>query len=94
MQDIEFYTGNCPVCRKFAPTYEKVGEMFKKHGNCWLSIIDIDEDQELAQRFRITRPLPKFKFFPTNNKEGIDYTGGLNKKNLITFLKNGCGVSQ
>ena len=58
---IDFYADWCGPCRMIAPTLEKLAE--KYNGELYIYKVNIDNEPELAQRFRISA-VPTIMFVP------------------------------
>ena len=78
---VEFYAPWCGHCKKLAPEYSKVAKKFK--GTRSLIVCKIDATENEFENFDI-QEFPTIKFFPANNKDGIDLIG---KKDAVSIEK-------
>ena len=78
---VEFYAPWCGHCKKLAPEYSKVAKRFR--GSSSLLICKVDATENEFESFDI-QEFPTIKFFPANNKDGIDLIG---KKDAGTIEK-------
>ena len=78
---VEFYAPWCGHCKKLAPEYSKVAKKFKGSGSLLICKIDATENE--FENFDI-QEFPTIKFFPANNKDGIDFIG---KKDALSIEK-------
>lgn len=80
---VEFYAPWCGHCKKLAPEYTKLADKFK--GFKTLIIAKIDASENEVENFDI-QEFPTIKFFPANNKDGIDYVGKKDVDGLEKFV--------
>lgn len=90
---VEFYNGyDCEVCRKTEAIYERVGELFKRDHACVLTIIDINADPEIGEKYRVSAALPHFRFYSKTDKSGEDFSGKRSIRGFTDFLNEKCGT--
>jgi protein disulfide-isomerase A1 len=82
---VEFYAPWCNHCKEFANKYEKLAKELRHIES--LIIAKIDATANEAKGLKI-QAYPTIKFFPANNKKGIDYNGGLETFDLLEFIKS------
>ena len=78
---VEFYAPWCGHCKRLAPEYSKLGKKFKASSSLLICKIDATENE--FENFDI-QEFPTIKFFPANNKDGIDFIG---KKDALSIEK-------
>lgn len=90
---VEFYAPWCGHCKALAPTYEELGTTYKNDGNCVVARVDADGHRELGSKYDVSG-FPTIKFFPRDNKDGEEYSGGRSLNDFITFLNERCGTER
>lgn len=78
---VKYYAPWCGHCKKLAPVWEELGEAFKDNEN--LVIAKFDATTNEAEGVEI-RGYPTLKFYPKDNKDGVDYDGD---RDLDSFKK-------
>jgi len=78
---VKFYAPWCGHCKKLAPIWDELGEMFKDHPD--LVIAKFDATVNEADGVEI-KGYPTLKWFPRGNKEGESYEG---ERDLPAFKK-------
>jgi len=78
---VKYYAPWCGHCKKLAPVWDELGEHFKDNAN--LVIAKFDATANEAEGVEI-RGYPTLKFYPKDNKDGIDYDG---ERDLESFKK-------
>ena len=78
---LDFYGTWCMPCKMLAPIVEKVA---KEH-NCKLAEVDIDENEELVNKFHIVS-VPTLKIFK-DGKEVNSSVGLISESRLIELIK-------
>jgi protein disulfide-isomerase A1 len=81
---VEFYAPWCGHCKSLAPEYEKAAEYFQGHDHIVLAKVDSTENEIEGHP---VNSYPVLKFFPRDNKAGVDYDGGRNAEGLIEYFK-------
>lgn len=80
---VDFYADWCGPCKVLSPIVEEAANELK---NIKFTKIDVDKEQELAQRFDVMS-IPTLIFF--KGKEQVDrVVGTLSKEELIKRIKN------
>ncbi|KAK9692054.1 hypothetical protein RND81_09G238100 [Saponaria officinalis] len=87
------FSVRCGHCKSLAPTYEKVATAFKSEGDVVIANLDADKYKDLAKKYGISG-FPTLKFFPRNNKEGLDYDSGRKLDDFVSFIDEKCGTSR
>jgi protein disulfide-isomerase A1 len=80
---VEFYAPWCGHCKKIAPEYTKLAKRFKGVSSVVIGKIDATENE--IENFDI-QEFPTIKFFPANNKDGIDFIGKKDVDGLERFV--------
>lgn len=90
---VEFYAPWCGHCKRLAPVYDEVGKAFKNEPNCVVAKVDADAEKDLGSKYGVSG-FPTIKFFPKDNKEGEEYSGGREKQDFIDFLNEKCKTNR
>ncbi|KAL2536938.1 Protein disulfide-isomerase like 2-1 [Forsythia ovata] len=90
---IEFYAPWCGHCKNLAPTYEKVATAFKLEEHVVIANVDADKYKDIGEKYGVSG-FPTLKFFPKNNKAGVDYDGGRDLDDFVTFINEKCATSR
>ncbi|KAL2623345.1 hypothetical protein R1flu_003550 [Riccia fluitans] len=88
---VEFYAPWCGHCKSLAPVYEEVATAFKKEGHVVVAKCDADGHKELGERYGVSG-FPTIKFFPKENKEGVEYEGDRDLADFVDFLNKEAGT--
>ena len=86
---VKFYAPWCGHCKRLAPDYVKLANKFK--GIDSILIVKIDATENEIEGFDI-QEFPTLKFFPANNKDGIDYTGKKDASSLEEFVRSNAAL--
>ncbi|KAF9030941.1 disulfide isomerase [Hymenopellis radicata] len=90
---VSFTAPWCGHCKNMKPAYEKVAAAFAPESNCIIANVDADDkkNSDLAQKYGVSS-FPTLKFFPKDNKDGVDYEGGRSEVDFVNFLNEKCGT--
>ncbi|HEY8419464.1 MAG TPA: thioredoxin [Clostridia bacterium] len=80
---VDFWASWCGPCRMLAPVLDEVAKSLE--GQAIIAKVNVDEEEELAQSFRIMS-IPTM-FIIKNNKVVDQMIGYTNKDNIINTLK-------
>ena len=86
---VKFYAPWCRHCKKLAPEYAKLAKKFAEIESIVIAKVDATENE--IEGFDI-QEFPTIKFFPANNKEGIDYVGKKDSESLEEFIKTNAAL--
>ena len=78
---VDFYADWCGPCKMISP---KVVEMAKEFGTVVFLKVDVDSNEETAEKYEI-RAMPTFLFI--KNKEKIDSFAGANETKLREMIE-------
>lgn len=75
---VDFFASWCGPCKMMAPLVEKMAEKYE--GKMKIGKLDVDEDMEIAQKYRVAS-IPTFIFF--KNGEAVEtFVGGMSASEL------------
>lgn len=69
---VKYYAPWCGHCKKLAPVWEELGEAYKDNKNIVIAKFDATVNE--AEGVEI-RGYPTLKFYPRDNKDGVDFDG-------------------
>jgi len=87
---VEFYAPWCGHCKSLAPDYEKLGKAFANEEEVVIARIDADAQKEKAREYGVSG-FPTLKWFPKNDKSGLDYDSGRSLDELVSFINEKAG---
>jgi len=90
---VEFYAPWCGHCKQLAPKYEKVAESFEGEDGVIIAKLDADAHKQRATEYGVSG-YPTLKFFPKNDKTGIDYSGGREAADFVAFINEQSGTER
>ena len=82
---VEFYAPWCGHCKKLAPTWDSLAEVFRGESGGVSAKVDADADKDLGSRFGVSG-FPTIKYFPKGDKAGQDFSGGRELKDLVEWV--------
>lgn len=86
---VKFYAPWCGHCKKLAPVWDELGAIYKDQPN--LVIAKFDATVNEAEGVEI-RGYPTLKFYPRDNKAGVDYEGERDLDAFKKYLEEKSGV--
>ncbi|PKI82346.1 protein disulfide-isomerase [Malassezia vespertilionis] len=90
---VEFYAPWCGYCKKLAPIYESMAQVFRRDSNCVVAKIDMDNEDNAAvrKRFQI-KSFPTLLFFPagSDDKWPRPYIKERTEEDFIAFMNEKC----
>jgi len=90
---VEFYAPWCGHCKNLAPTYESFGTVFATEEDVVIARIDADSQRESGTKYDVNG-FPTLKWFPKDDKSGIDYQGGRDLQDLVDFVNEHAGTQR
>jgi len=90
---VEFYAPWCGHCKKLAPTWEKLANIYKNEEDVVVANIDADKYGDVGGRFGVSG-FPTIKFFPKDNKEGVAYEGARELSDFVKYLNEKTGTKR
>jgi protein disulfide-isomerase A6 len=90
---VEFFAPWCGHCKKLAPEWEKLGQVFANEEDVIIAKYDADAHKDKAQKYGITG-FPTLKWFPKENKEGEPYGEGRDLESLVDFVNKNAGKNR
>ena len=86
---VEFYAPWCGHCKKMAPTYERLGELFATNKKVVIAKMDATENDIPIDAKVNLEGFPTLILFRANaQKEQVPYKGDRSLKDLANFVKN------
>jgi len=82
---VEFYAPWCGHCKRLAPVWDQLADIFKGEDDVVIAKVDADAHKDIATKYGITG-YPTIKFFPKTNKEGQAFEGGRELKDLVEWV--------
>lgn len=82
---VEFYAPWCGHCKRLAPAWDALSTVFAGDSDVVIAKVDADAHKELGSRYGVTG-FPTIKYFPKNNKEGEEFDGGREIKDLVAWV--------
>lgn len=79
---LDFWAPWCPPCRMLSPVMDEIAA--EKTGVAKIAKVNVDENQELARRFKV-QSIPLLLFFK-NGEVADQQLGAANKKALVNKL--------
>ena len=84
---VDFFAQWCGPCKMMAPLVEKMAEKYE--GQMKIGKLDVDEDMEIAQKYRVAS-IPTFIFFK-NGEAGETFVGGMSASELESKIQKFLG---
>ncbi|CAG9321800.1 unnamed protein product [Blepharisma stoltei] len=81
---VEFMAEGCSECKDVEKEFQKLAEMLVENDNIIVSKIDMNKND--IKGIIITE-FPTIKFYPANDKTGIDFKEEKSFENLLTFIQ-------
>jgi len=88
---VEFYAPWCGHCKKLAPVWEKLANVFRTEPNVVIASLDADNYKDLGSKYGVSG-FPTIIFFSKNNKEGDRYNGGRELNELVSHINTEAGT--
>lgn len=82
---VEFYAPWCGHCKRLAPAWDALSTVFAGDSDVVIAKVDADAHKELGSRYGVTG-FPTIKYFPKNNKQGEEFDGGRELKDLVSWV--------
>jgi len=82
---VEFFAPWCGHCRRFAPVYEELGEVFAMESSVIIAKVNADEHKDLGGRYDVTG-FPTLKFFKKGSTDATEFNGDRELNDLVDFV--------
>jgi protein disulfide-isomerase A6 len=82
---VEFYAPWCGHCKRLAPIWDELANVFRNEEDIVIAKVDADAHKDLGSRYGVTG-FPTIKFFPKGNKEGEEFNAGRELKDLVSWI--------
>jgi len=90
---VEFYAPWCGHCKKLAPDYEKLAKIYNSEPDVLVVNLDATENSKVATKYGVSG-YPTIKWFPKDNKAGVDYNGGRTLDDFVQFINKEAGTER
>jgi len=90
---VEFYAPWCGHCKKLAPDYEKLAKIYNTESDIVIANLDATENTGSATKFGVSG-YPTIKWFPKDNKGGVDYNSGRTVEEFVQFINRETGAER
>ncbi|WFD20523.1 protein disulfide-isomerase [Malassezia caprae] len=92
---VEFYAPWCGFCKRLAPIYEHVAQVFERDPECVVARIDVNdpENESIKTRFQVSS-YPTLNFFPagSDDKWPRPYLKERTLEDFVAFMNEKCGT--
>lgn len=88
---VKFYAPWCGHCKKLAPDYKKLADVFVEEKNVVIAEVDADKYKDLARSYGVTG-YPTLKLF--QNGEIVDYREARDLASLVAFVNKHAGTAR
>jgi protein disulfide-isomerase A6 len=90
---VEFYAPWCGHCKSLAPKYEELAKIFAGEKSVVVAKVDATVESSLAEKFEV-KGYPTIKWFPAGSDTPIDYEGGREVEDFVTFINENAGTKR
>eukprot|EP01122_Echinamoeba_exundans_P008819 TRINITY_DN2_c1_g1_i1.p2 TRINITY_DN2_c1_g1~~TRINITY_DN2_c1_g1_i1.p2 ORF type:complete len:386 (+),score=148.47 TRINITY_DN2_c1_g1_i1:21-1178(+) len=90
---VEFYAPWCGHCKSLAPTWDKLGSVFKSEEGVVIAKVDADAHRDIASKHDVSG-FPTLKWFSKTDKKGERYEGGRDLADLVKFVNDKAGTAR
>jgi len=88
---VEFFAPWCGHCKKLAPTWDKLGEVFKSEEGVVIGKVDADKHKDLGGKYGV-QGFPTIVVFSKDNKEGVKYEGARELSDFVEYINKEFGT--
>jgi protein disulfide-isomerase-like protein len=88
---VEFFAPWCGHCKKLAPEWEKLGQVFGSEEEVVIAKYDADANKGNGEKYGVTG-FPTLIWFPKDNKKGENYEGEREVAGLVEFVNDKAGT--
>ena len=82
---VKFFAPWCGHCVRMAPTWKELAADLKGNNEVVIAELDADQYGDLAGRYGV-QGFPTLKYFPKDNKDGLEYEGGRDLSQFKSYL--------
>lgn len=86
---VEFYAPWCGHCKNLAPEYEKLAKSLKDVQSVVIAKVDSTANEVKGHPIR---GFPTLKFFPANNKKGLDFNADRTYEGILKYIKENANI--
>lgn len=81
---VKYYAPWCGHCKSLAPVWEELGAAFANNDDVVIAKFDATANEVAGLSIR---GYPTLKFYPKDNKDGVDYEGDRDLESFKSYLK-------
>uniref|UniRef100_A0A7S4FNS0 protein disulfide-isomerase n=1 Tax=Eutreptiella gymnastica TaxID=73025 RepID=A0A7S4FNS0_9EUGL len=90
---VEFYAPWCGHCKELEPIWKEVAQVFQDEPDVIVAKMDATVANKVPKKYAV-RSFPTIKWFPKDQKYGVEYNYERSKKGLVDFLNEKTGSAR
>jgi len=88
---VEFYAPWCGHCKRLAPVWDKLAQVFRTEPGVEIASVDADQYKDLATRYEVSG-FPTLFYYSKSDKKGERYNGGRELPDLLAHVNKEAGT--